>query len=107
MGMGEESKDQAKSSLRRMSQGNVSRKGSEEKLGYRPGGMDKFISQLKDKKSFDHLKLKLSSAKKLELKISSHTPVAMASMMDSLISNEGSENVQGDDDDEMTEEQRN
>ncbi len=105
--MGEESKDQAKSSLRRMSQGNVSRKGSEEKLGYRPGGMDKFISQLKDKKSFDHLKLKLSSAKKLELKISSHTPVAMASMMDSLISNEGSENVQGDDDDEMTEEQRN
>jgi hypothetical protein len=66
MGMGEESKDQLKSSLRRTSQGNVSRKGSEEeKMGYRSGGTDKFMSQLKDKKSLDHLKLKLPSSKKL------------------------------------------
>lgn len=34
-------------------------------MGYKPGGTDKFMSQLKDKKSLDHLKLKLPSNKKL------------------------------------------
>jgi hypothetical protein len=65
MELGEETKDQVKSSIRRMSQGNVYRKVSEEdKALQKNAGMDKFMTKPKEKKSVDHLKLKLSSAKK-------------------------------------------
>ena len=49
--------------------------------------MEKFVSQIKEKKSFDHLKLKLTSGKKLEL-VKSSAPSSLNFVFDSLISNE-------------------
>ncbi len=73
-----------------MSEGNLSQDASlEEKVdvkSYRTAGVKKFASQIREKKSFDHLKLKITSSKKLEL-ITSLVPATMEFVFDSLISN--------------------